>query len=245
MPGNEIKVMLVDDHEVVREGLRALLDRRAGLRVVGEAGTVSQAVSVALRERPDVVVMDVRLPDGTGIEACREIKADLPSTKMIMLTSYADEDAVMASILAGASAYLLKQTRGQQLAEAVEAVARGGSLLDPRVTLRVLDQVRNIATGTPGGKQSQLNENETRILKLIAEGKTNKEIAAEIHLSDKTVKNYVSSILSKLNMRRRSEAAVFARGGVGGRRDIGLFCWEGALDVPPPKPSPFARSPDQ
>jgi DNA-binding NarL/FixJ family response regulator len=201
--------MLVDDHEVVREGVRALLDRREGLRVVGEAGSVAQAVAVALRERPDVVVMDVRLPDGTGIEACREIRAELPETRMIMLTSYADEDAVMASILAGASAYLLKQTRGQQLAEAIEAVARGGSLLDPQVTMRVLDQVRNIATGAPGGKHSQLNENETKILKLIAEGKTNKEIAAEIHLSDKTVKNYVSSILSKLNLRRRSEAAAY------------------------------------
>jgi DNA-binding NarL/FixJ family response regulator len=201
--------MLVDDHEVVREGLRALLDRREGMKVVGEAGSVAQAIEVALRERPDVVVMDVRLPDGTGVEACREIRAELPDTRMIMLTSYADEEAVMASILAGASAYLLKQTRGQQLAEAVEAVARGESLLDPQVTLRVLEQVRNIATGTAGDKQAQLTENEHKILKLIAEGKTNKEIAAEVYLSDKTVKNYVSSILSKLNLRRRSEAAAY------------------------------------
>ncbi|MQB02361.1 MAG: response regulator, partial [Actinobacteria bacterium] len=167
------------------------------------------AVEVALREKPDVVVMDVRLPDGTGVEACREIRAELPETRMIMLTSYADEEAVMASILAGASAYLLKQTRGQQLAEAVEAVARGDSLLDPQVTMRVLEQVRSIANGTAGDKQSQLTENENKILKLIAEGKTNKEIAAEVFLSDKTVKNYVSSILSKLNMRRRSEAAAY------------------------------------
>src|SRR3989304_1011148 len=123
--------MLVDDHEVVREGLRALLNRRPGMSVVAEAGTVAQAVSVALRTRPDVVVMDIRLPDGTGVEACREIRAELPGTKMIMLTSYADEEAVMASILAGASAYLLKQTRGQQLPDAVEAVARGESPLDP------------------------------------------------------------------------------------------------------------------
>jgi DNA-binding NarL/FixJ family response regulator len=201
--------MLVDDHEVVREGLRALLDRREGMRVVGEAGSVAQAIEVALREKPDVVVMDVRLPDGSGVEACREIRAEIPETRMIMLTSYADEEAVMASILAGASAYLLKQTRGQQLAEAVEAVARGESLLDPQVTLRVLEQVRNVASGKAGEGQSQLTETEHKILKLIAEGKTNKEIAAEIYLSDKTVKNYVSSILSKLNMRRRSEAAAY------------------------------------
>src|SRR3990172_5887514 len=202
-----LRIMLVDDHEVVREGLRALLNRREGMRVVGEAGSVAQAVEVAVREKPDVVVMDVRLPDGTGVEACREIRAELPDTRMIMLTSYADEEAVLASILAGASAYLLKQTRGQQLADAVEAVARGESLLDPQVTLRVLEQVRTMASAPTGDKQSQLTENENKILKLIAEGKTNREIAAEIYLSDKTVKNYVSSILSKLNLRRRSEAA--------------------------------------
>lgn len=209
MPPESLRVMLVDDHEVVREGLRALLNRRPGMSVVGEAGTVSQAIEVALREKPDVVVMDVRLPDGTGVEACREIRAQLPATRMIMLTSYADEEAVMASILAGASAYILKQTRGQQLAEAVEAVARGESLLDPQVTMRVLEQVRRMADATPRDKQSQLTENEFKILKLIAEGKTNREIAAEVYLSDKTVKNYVSSILSKLNLRRRSEAAAY------------------------------------
>ncbi len=209
MPAETLRVMLVDDHEVVREGLRALLNRRQGMTVVGEAGTVSQAIEVALREKPDVVVMDVRLPDGTGVEACREIRAQLPATRMIMLTSYADEEAVMASILAGASAYILKQTRGQQLAEAVEAVARGESLLDPQVTMRVLEQVRRMADATPRDKQSQLTENEFKILKLIAEGKTNREIAAEVYLSDKTVKNYVSSILSKLNLRRRSEAAAY------------------------------------
>ena len=209
MANAQLRVMLVDDHEVVREGLRALLNRRPGMTVVAEAGTVAQAIEVALREKPDVVVMDVRLPDGTGVEACREIRSELPGTRMIMLTSYADEEAVMASILAGASAYLLKQTRGQQLADAVEAVARGESLLDPQVTLRVLDHVRNMSAGDVGDKQSHLNENEHKILKLIAEGKTNREIAAEIYLSDKTVKNYVSSILSKLNLRRRSEAAAY------------------------------------
>jgi DNA-binding NarL/FixJ family response regulator len=200
--------MIVDDHEVVREGLRALLNRRPGMTVVAEAGNVAQAVELALKEEPQVVVMDVRLPDGSGVEACREIRSQLPQTKMIMLTSYADDEAVIASIMAGASAYLLKQTRGQHLADAVEAVAKGESLLDPQVTQRVLEQMRNLSNGG-GDKQSQLTENENKILRLIAEGKTNREIAAEIFLSDKTVKNYVSSILSKLNLRRRSEAAAY------------------------------------
>jgi DNA-binding NarL/FixJ family response regulator len=208
MASENLRVMIVDDHEVVREGLRSLLNRKPGMTVVAEAGTVAQAVERALKEQPDVVVMDVRLPDGSGVEACREIRTHLPDTRMIMLTSYADDEAIIASIMAGASAYLLKQTRGQQLADAVQAVARGESLLDPKVTQRVLEQMRDMATGasekTPG-----LTENENKILLLIAEGKTNREIAAEVYLSDKTVKNYVSSILSKLNLRRRSEAAAY------------------------------------
>ncbi len=204
-----IRVMLVDDHEVVREGLKALLNRRPNMSVVAEAGTVAQAIEVAAKQSPDVIVMDVRLPDGSGVEACREIKEVLPGVRTIMLTSYADDEAVFASIMAGASAYLLKQTRGQQLAEAVEAVARGESLLDPQVTMRVLEQMRDMAKGGANSLQSPLNENEYKILKLIAEGKTNREIAAEVYLSDKTVKNYVSSILSKLNLRRRSEAAAY------------------------------------
>ncbi len=208
MASENLRVMIVDDHEVVREGLRSLLNRKPGMTVVAEAGSVAQAVERALKEQPDVVVMDVRLPDGSGVEACREIRAHLPETRMIMLTSYADDEAIIASIMAGASAYLLKQTRGQQLADAVQAVARGESLLDPKVTQRVLEQMRDMATGghdkTPG-----LTENENKILLLIAEGKTNREIAAEVYLSDKTVKNYVSSILSKLNLRRRSEAAAY------------------------------------
>ncbi len=207
MTNADLKVMIVDDHEVVREGLRSLLNRRAGMTVVAEAGSVAEAVQLALKEEPQVVVMDVRLPDGSGVEACREIRSHLPGTRMIMLTSYADDEAVIASIIAGASAYLLKQTRGQQLADAVMAVAAGESLLDPQVTRRVLEQMRDMATGTD--KPSQLTENENKILRLIAEGKTNREIAAEIFLSDKTVKNYVSSILNKLNLRRRSEAAAY------------------------------------
>jgi len=204
-----IRVMLVDDHEVVRAGLRALLDRRDGMSVVAEAGSVAEAIEVAGKEKPDVIIMDVRLPDGSGVEACRDIRESRPETKMIMLTSYADDEAIFASILAGASAYLLKQTRANQLADAVEAVARGESLLDPQVTQRVMQQVRDMASGGASAAQSQLTDQEYKIVKLIAEGKTNREIAAEVFLSDKTVKNYVSSILSKLNLRRRSEAAAY------------------------------------
>lgn len=203
-----IRVLIVDDHEVVREGLRALLKRRPQLAVVGEADTVASAIEEARRTEPDVVVMDVRLPDGSGVEACREIRAQRPETKVLMLTSYADDEAVFASIMAGAVGYLLKQTRGQTLADAIEQVMRGESLLDPAVTQRVLEQVRSSGK-SKDDELSLLSEQEQKILDLIALGKTNKEIAKDVFLSDKTVKNYVSSILSKLNLRRRSEAAAF------------------------------------
>jgi two-component system response regulator DevR len=204
-----LRVLIVDDHEVVREGLRSLLNRRQGMAVVGEAGTMADSIEEAARVEPDVVVMDVRLPDGSGVEACREIRQARPDVKVIMLTSYADDEAVFASILAGAAGYLLKQTRGQALADAIEAVARGDSLLDPAVTQKVLERVRTLGSGGTDDVLGSLSEQEQKILLLIAEGKTNKEIAEEIFLSDKTVKNYVSSILSKLNLRRRSEAAAF------------------------------------
>lgn len=203
------RIMIVDDHEVVREGLRSLLNRHEGFSVVADAANVEHAVAEAARSQPDVIVMDVRLPDGSGIEACREIRQTRPETKVIMLTSYADEDAVFASILAGAAGYLLKQTRGNQLAEAIEAVSRGESLLDPAVTQKVMDRVRMSGKRAHDDPLSELTEQEHKILTLIAEGKTNKEIAEEVFLSDKTVKNYVSNILSKLNLRRRSEAAAF------------------------------------
>jgi two-component system, NarL family, response regulator DevR len=216
MTDRPLRVLIVDDHEVVREGLRSLLNRREGINVVGEAGTVAKAVEEAARLRPDVVIMDVRLPDGSGVEACREIRQENPDAKVIMLTSYADDEAVFASILAGAAGYLLKQTRGQALAEAIEAVADGGSLLDPAVTQKVLERVRSLGGRRPDDSLASLSDQEQKILLLIAEGKTNKEIAEEIFLSDKTVKNYVSSILSKLNLRRRAEAAAFiARKGLG------------------------------
>jgi len=153
--------------------------------------------------------MDVRLPDGTGIEACREIRAARPETRVLMLTSYADDEAVYAAILAGAASYMLKQTRGRELVAAIEAVARGESLLDPAVTQSVLTRMREMAGGGHKDKLSELSEQERRILGLIAEGKTNREIAATIFLSEKTVKNYVSTILSKLGMERRAQAAAF------------------------------------
>jgi two-component system response regulator DevR len=220
MTDRPLRVLIVDDHEVVREGLRSILNRREGINVVGEAGTVGTAVEEAARLRPDVVIMDVRLPDGSGVEACREIRQENPNAKVIMLTSYADDEAVFASILAGAAGYLLKQTRGQALAEAIEAVAQGGSLLDPAVTQKVLERVRSLGGRRPDDSLASLSDQEQKILLLIAEGKTNKEIAEEIFLSDKTVKNYVSSILSKLNLRRRAEAAAFiARKGLGRDRE--------------------------
>jgi len=208
-PTSVLRVLVVDDHEVVRQGLVSLLGRREGFQVVGEAGTVAEAVEAARRHQPDIVVMDVRLPDGSGIEACREIRAELPATRVIMLTSYPDDEAVLSAIVAGASGYLLKQIRARDLVAALETVGRGESLLDPAVTEKVLERIRRIATGGVTDELSQLTAQEKKILMLVAEGKTNKEIAGEVFLSDKTVKNYVSSILSKLNLERRAQAAAF------------------------------------
>jgi two-component system response regulator DevR len=204
-----LRLLVVDDHEVVREGLVALLSRRDEFQVVAEAGTVAESLAAVRRFEPDLVVMDVRLPDGSGIEACREIRAEFPAIRIVMLTSYPDEEAVLSAILAGASGYLLKQIRGRDLVTALEAVGRGDSLLDPAVTERVLERVRRIANGDEKDELSDLTAQERKILALVADGKTNKEIAAEVFLSDKTVKNYVSSILSKLNLQRRAQAAAF------------------------------------
>jgi two-component system, NarL family, response regulator DevR len=208
-PDRILRLLIVDDHEVVRQGLVALLDRRAGFQVVAEAGTVAESIEAARRHQPDIVVMDVRLPDGSGIEACREIRSEMPATRVVMLTSYPDEEAVLSAIVAGASGYLLKQIRARDLVTALETVGRGESLLDPAVTEKVLERIRRIAAGTLGDELTQLTAQEQKILMLVAEGKTNKEIAAEVFLSDKTVKNYVSSILSKLNLERRAQAAAF------------------------------------
>ena len=217
--GRRLSILIVDDHEVVRQGLAALLGRRAEFQVVAEAGTVAEAVAAARKFRPDLVIMDVRLPDGSGIEACREIRADLPDTRVVILTSYPDEDAVLSAIIAGASGYLLKQVRARDLMAALEAVGRGESLLDPAVTGRVLERVRRIATADRPDELAELTSQEQKILLLVAEGKTNKEIAADVFLSDKTVKNYVSSILGKLNLERRAQAAAYMarmRGNSGG-----------------------------
>src|SRR5512144_1797485 len=209
-PNPVLRLLVVDDHEVVRQGLVALLDRRPSFQVVAEAGTAAEAIEMARRYQPDLVVMDVRLPDGSGIEACREIRAEMPGTRVVILTSYPDEEAVFSAIVAGASGYLLKQVRGRDLVSALEAVGRGESLLDPAVTEKVLERIRRIASGSQETDElSQLTGQERKILLLVAEGKTNKEIASEIYLSDKTVKNYVSSILAKLNLERRAQAAAF------------------------------------
>jgi DNA-binding NarL/FixJ family response regulator len=204
-----LRLLVVDDHEVVRQGLVALLDRRPGFQVVAEAGSVEEALAEARRHEPDLVIMDVRLPDGSGVEACRDIRAELPATRVVMLTSFPDDEAVFSAIVAGASGYLLKQIRARDLVAALEAVGRGESLLDPAVTEKVLTRVRQIAAGETHDELAGLTAQERKILLLVAEGKTNKEIASEIFLSDKTVKNYVSSILAKLNLERRAQAAAF------------------------------------
>jgi len=202
------RVLICDDHEVVREGLRTLLSRRQELAVVGEAGTMQEAIDTAAKAKPDVVIMDVRLPDGSGVEACRAIREARPETHVIMLTSYADDEALFASILAGASGYLLKQTRGQAVVDAIQAVAQGRSLLDPDVTGKVLERVRR------GREQedpavASLTDQERKVLEQLAEGKTNREIGTALFLSEKTVKNYVSRILDKLGLSRRAQAAAY------------------------------------
>ncbi len=208
MSGEPIRVLLVDDHEVVREGLRTLLARREDILVVAEAGSVAEAVEAAAKARPDVVIMDIRLPDGSGVEACRTIRDKRPETRVIMLTSYADDEALFASIVAGASGYLLKQTRGQALVEAIAAVAKGRSLLDPDVTEKVLERVRR-GRREEDPAFASLTDQERRVLEHMAEGKTNREIGETLFLSEKTIKNYVSRILDKLGLKRRAEAAAY------------------------------------
>jgi two-component system, NarL family, response regulator DevR len=204
-----LRVLLVDDHEVVRDGVRALLQATDDIIVTAEAGSVREAVDEADRARPDVVVMDVRLVDGSGIEATREIRAKHPKTAVIMLTSFADDEALFASIMAGASGYVLKQVKGGELVRAIRTVGKGESLLDPAVTKAVLDRLRKGKHLLTDEKLARLSPQEERILSAVADGKTNKEIGEELHLAEKTVKNYVSSILSKLEVARRAEAAAY------------------------------------
>ncbi|MBO0707682.1 MAG: response regulator transcription factor [Candidatus Dormibacteraeota bacterium] len=205
----QVRILIVDDHEVVRDGLRAMLSAQSGFHVVGEAASVHQATAAAESLRPDVIIMDVRLTDGSGIDATRDIRAQRPETRVLMLTSYADDEALFASIMAGASGYVLKQIRMGELINAVRAVAAGQSLLDPAVTSAVLERLRRGKHLLRDEKLSRLTPQEERILELVAEGQTNRDIGLALHLAEKTVKNYVSTILSKLEVARRAEAAAY------------------------------------
>ena len=204
-----IRILLVDDHEVIRVGLRTVLGQTQGVAVIGEAGTMAEAVQQAQRLKPDVILMDVRLPDGSGIDACREILGALPETRVIFLTSYADDDSVLAAVIAGAHGYVLKEIDSPALLEAIRSVAKGQSILDSHVTERALRWLRGLhdLPATPG--TDQLSSQEERVVALVAEGKTNKEIAVALGLSDKTVKNYLANVFQKLRITRRAQAAAF------------------------------------
>jgi len=203
-----VKIFLLDDHEVVRRGLRGLLEAEDDLEVTGEASTAEEALRRIPATRPDVAVLDVRLPDGSGVEVCREIRDRHPEIQCLMLTSFADDEALFSAIMAGASGYVLKQIKGTDLIDAVRRVARGESLLDPSVTRQVLERLR--APSQEEDELSGLSPQERKILELIGEGFTNRQIAEAIHLAEKTVKNYVSNLLAKLGMARRTEAAAYA-----------------------------------
>lgn len=207
-----IKIVIVDDHEVVRVGLKSLLNRVDGFEVVGEAGSAAEAERVVEEVLPHVVIMDIRMPGESGIEACRAIRSNRPEVKVIMLTSYSDDEAVIGSIMAGASGYVLKKIGTSELVDAIKRVAAGESLLDPGITGKILQRMRGeteeAAPPVPGGES--LTDQEERILRHIAEGMTNREIAGQLYLSEKTVRNYVSNILSKLELHNRAAAAAWA-----------------------------------
>lgn len=202
-----VRVFLVDDHEIVRRGLRELFEPQEDLEVVGEAGSAEEAVDRVLGAKPDVALLDVRLPGESGIELCRDLRAALPELRCLMLTSFADDDALFSAILAGASGYLLKEIRGPELVSAVRRVAAGQSLIDPALTATVMDRLRGHREDE---RLAKLSPQERRILDLIAEGKTNRQIGGELYLAEKTVKNYVSNLLTKMGFARRTEAAVYA-----------------------------------
>jgi two-component system, NarL family, response regulator DevR len=204
------RIILVDDHEVVRLGLKALLERHPNFEVVGEAGNAREAVELVETLHPDVIVMDIRLPGGSGIEACQEITDHNPDAKVIMLTSYAEDEMLFSAIRAGAAGYVLKQIGGEDLVRAIEAVGRGEALLDPAVTQRVFQEVRKAAREEEASAFSALTQQEKHVLLLVSEGKTNREIAKALFLGEGTVRNYVSSILSKLGVSNRAEAAAYA-----------------------------------
>ncbi|GAA3303062.1 MULTISPECIES: response regulator [Dactylosporangium] len=203
-----IRVYLLDDHEVVRFGLRELLEREGDIEVIGESGSAVEAAHRIPALRPDVAVLDGRLPDGSGIDVCRDVRSIDPTINALILTSYDDDEALFAAIMAGAAGYVLKQIHGTDLVDAVRRVAAGQSLLDPAVTARVLERIRNGPQEPDEFKH--LTEQERKILVLVAEGLTNREIAERMFLAEKTVKNYVSSLLAKLGLERRTQAAVLA-----------------------------------
>lgn len=202
-----ISVVIVDDHEVVREGLRAMLSRHNDIAVVGEAGTMKGAVVESCRLKPDVVLMDVRLPDGSGVDACRVIRDSCPATRVLFLSSYEDDEAVLAAVFGGASGYLLKHITAEGLMLAIHAVAQGQSILDPAITQPVLTRMRLQKEQASEPQRTTLSAQQQRVLALIAEGKTNKEIGSSLELSDKTVKNYVRFIFQKMKVTRRGQAA--------------------------------------
>ena len=207
-PAGTVRVMLCDDHDVVRRGLRALLDASGGMSVVAEAANADEAVVMARQQTPDVIVMDVRMPGRSGIEACRDIRSEQPAVRVLMLTSFADDEALFTSIMAGASGYVLKQIQGPELVDAIRRVADGQSLLDSAVTERVLARIRGQEPIEVEGPE-HLTPQERRILELVAEGLTNRQIGERLNLAEKTVKNYVSNVLGKLGVSRRTEAAVY------------------------------------
>lgn len=204
------RILLVDDHEVVRLGLKSLLDRHPNFDVIAEAGSAREALEKVKHYSPDVVVMDIRLPGGSGIEACQEITLRYPDVKVIMLTSYAEDEMLFSAIRAGAAGYVLKQIGGEDLVRAIEAVGRGEALLDPAVTQRIFQEVRKAAKEEEASAFSNLTQQERHVLLLVSEGKTNREIAKALFLGEGTVRNYVSSILSKLGVSNRAEAAAYA-----------------------------------
>lgn len=206
----QFRLLIVDDHEVVRIGLRSLLDQHDSFKVVDDVSSADQAVKSALAHEPDVVLMDIRLPGESGIEACERIIQELPDTKVIMLTSYAEDEMLFSAIRAGASGYVLKQVGSEELIQSIEAVGRGEASLDPALTQRVFSEVRKAIRNQDASAFSDLTDQEMRVLGLVAEGKTNKEIAEALFLGQGTVRNYVSNILSKLNVSNRAEAAAFA-----------------------------------
>lgn len=214
-----IRVMLVDDHAVVRAGLRALLERHPDLTVVGEAQDVASAIESARRLAPDVVVMDIRLPDGSGVEACREIRGERSETRVVMLTSYADEEAIVNSVMAGAVGYLLKDARPDALIEAIHVAHAGGSLLDPTVAATVLQRMR---AGPVDDPWATLTPQEREVLERITQGETNRQIGLELHLSEKTIKHYVSNILGKIGVDNRAAAAAWLVRRTFGRNSGGL-----------------------